>query len=117
MFHIPDKKPICQSPLPAERDDDSVLRRIDVLVFIHEHETKPLSPLQRGFARRIHFQVPQQPQRILFEIMEIHYAQLTFGLGKCVCESPGQLEQRAHLWTHPIPIFGQGVHFPGNRRK
>src|SRR5439155_8998566 len=88
---------------------DFVLGRVDVLVFVHEYKAKLLAPLERNRSWLAGARAPKKSKGVLFEVVKVHHARFTFGLGKGLFELAGEFEQSRHLQTNPGPIFGQGV--------
>src|SRR5882762_4603251 len=103
LLHIADQESIGLVGRPAYRLQNLVLGRIDILVLIDEHPLESLLPFPRQF-RGLAI-APEEPKRVLFQVMKINLAHRALcgfeSLRKIAC----QCQQSAHKRRAPLPIL------------
>ena len=103
LLHVADEKTVRRLAVTAQRCENRVLCRVDVLILIHEDVRQPRPPFGRD--RR----VAEQSQRALLQIREIHATQLALLGGERRRELARQTNQRAHLRPRPLPILPERI--------
>src|SRR4051794_22841733 len=80
LLHVADQEPISSSSVARQGLDNSILRGIDILVFIDENPFQTRAPVFRDGRGVV--AVPKQTQRELFEIVKIDESarELQFGI-------------------------------------
>ena len=109
LFYIAHEETVRFRTVASKRLDDFVLRGVDVLIFVHEHEPDFFAPLPGNRCWFVRAKIPEQLQGELLQIVKIQNPVVAFARresrGKMLC----QLQQRAHGTTYPIPILGKRV--------
>src|SRR5581483_6466172 len=103
LLDIADQETVGLWAFATEGLENGVLGVVDVLVFVDENETELLAPLPRNVGHSKH------AKGVLFEVVEIHHAQFTFGVSEAGGELPGEAEQDEHLRTDPTPVLCQRI--------
>src|SRR5581483_4645112 len=103
LLDIADQETVGLWAFATEGLENGVLGVVDVLVFVDENETEFLAPLPRNVGHSKH------AKGVLFEVVEIHHAQFTFGVSEAGGELPGEAEQDEHLRTDPTPVLCQRI--------
>src|SRR2546425_10694234 len=96
LFGIADQETVPRCSAATEQGKNGILRRVDVLIFVHENVAKLPLPCLGSFGRLTRARIAQQLQGKLLEVGEIDSAQLAFDARELGREFPRQFQQRKH---------------------
>ena len=118
LLDVADQETVSIRQLPAQSLDDFILRGVNVLILIDEHEAQLLTPFLSDLSGTICVRGPQQPQGVLFQVVKIHHPQLTFRKEELFAELLREPQQGQHLRPNPTPIFHERIPLfvPGRQR-
>ena len=106
LLYVAHQKSVGCRAFAAERFDDSILRCVNVLIFVHKNILKFLPPLAGDRGRLAGSVVPEQSQGVLLQVVKIQHSQFAFVFGEGITKLAGQFQQRFHLAPGPLPVLG-----------
>ena len=109
LFHVANQKPVCLPAFAPERTENRVLRLVNILVLVHEHQIQLFAPESGAGRRLVRRAVPEHLKRELLEVVKVQRGQLAFCAGELPAELPREFKQSGHLRPHPFPVLHQRV--------